>query len=97
MTSYDEVSAKMLTALLDDHDPDSDEATKIIKNLKMLNDAKPAEPTPEKEEARQGWLEKHSEVLIKSGFSLLGVLAIVGGEKLGNHIYNTSAWKTFQK
>lgn len=99
MTSYEDIEANMIDHL-NNQEYHSDEATKTLRNLKLLIELNPRPvppaPTPEPE-PEPSWFEKHSDALIKSGFSLLSVLAIVGGEKLGNHLYNTKSWNAFQK
>ena len=97
MTSHEEVEEAMRSELIG-FDFSTEEATTAIRNYKTFVEARPApEPQPEKEEPKQSWFEKHSEVLIKSGFAFLGVIVIVGGEKLGNHLYTTKAWSVIPK
>lgn len=100
MPSYEDIENQIL-ADLDSRDFESDEATKIIRNLQTFNQLKPKpEPTPPPEpepEPQPSWWDRHSDTLIKSGLGFLGVVVIVGGEKLGNHLYNTKAWGTIPK
>lgn len=99
-SQYDEVESKMLTELMHS-DFESEEATKILRNLQTLTHCKPPEPKPEppvpEPEPKQSWWDRHSDTLIKSGLGFAGVVAIVLGEKLGNHLYNTKAWGTIPK
>lgn len=100
MTSYQDIESQIL-ADLSGRDFDTDEATKILQNLKTFNALKPQPepaPTPEPEpEPQLPWWDRHGDALIKGVFGLLSVGAIVGGEKLGNHLYNTKAWGTIPK
>ncbi len=100
MTSFEDVEAKLLSAMYD-CDWESDEATKMVRNYQTLANCRPKPPLPppveKAEEPTPNWIERHSDTLIKSGFALLSVVAIVGGEKLGNHLYNTKAWNAIPK
>lgn len=99
MTSHEDVEAAVLAQLIN-ADFKSDEAQKMLRiytGLASHRPKPPPTPEPEKEEVKVSWFESHSDQLIKSGFTLLGVLAIVAGEKLGQHLYNTKAWNAFSK
>jgi hypothetical protein len=100
MTSYQDIEAQVL-ADLDGRPFDSDEVTKILSNFKAFHSVKPKPepaPTPEPEpEPQLPWWDRHGDALIKGAFGLMSVLSIVGGEKLGEHIYNTKAWGTVPK
>ena len=100
MTSYHDIESQMLDAL-DMSDFGSEEVTRTIRNLQTFRQLMPQPepaPTPEPEpEPKQPWWDRHGDAILKGGFGLLSVLAIVGGEKLGNHMYNTKAWNSIPK
>lgn len=100
MPSHEDIEAEVLNALSGE-DFSSEEATKKIRNLRTLVECRPRVepllPEPVVEEPPQNWIERHSDTLIKSGFSLLGVVVIVAGEKLGGYIFNTKAWNSIPK
>lgn len=97
MTSHEDVELAFLSALIN-QDFASEDATQIVRNYKTFVETRPKPETPQPEpEPKTNWFERHSDALIKGAFALAGVVMIVGGEKLGNHIYTTKAWNHIPK
>lgn len=85
--SFEDIQSKTLDALID-ADLSTEEASVMIKNLKILADTQATltpDPEPEPEpKGTRAWLKKNSTELIKAGTTLtvVGVICFVEGKDL---------------